>query len=238
MTINPFTESGSSQVSFCFTGERIMSTHLQKTLVGLIAAAGIALTSANAQAAVLYSNAGSGVLSDGLTTSIGTRFTAVTSFTITQLGFFDDDGDGNAVAHGVGLFSDDGSVLHRSVSIQAGLASPLLGQFRYEFITPFTLVAGTTYRLGGAIFTNSGDRYRDVTASYTLGGFNVDIIDGIYQIAQTPGLAYPESQAAVTDGAYIGPTFGDAIPVPEPGSIALLFTAIIGLMRVARRRQE
>ncbi len=84
---------------------------------------------------------------------------------VTALGFEDAGGDGLASAHRVGIWNATSGALVGSVTVQAGTASTLEGDWRYEDVaSALTLLAGQTYRIGGETFS-AGDAFTDTDAT-------------------------------------------------------------------------
>lgn len=79
--------------------------------------------------------------------SDGFRFNTSTDIQVTDLGYYDHDGDGLKLNHTVGLFDFDSQEL--LVSADVNDTSFLNGAFRYTAIEPFTLNAGTMYLIAG-----------------------------------------------------------------------------------------
>jgi hypothetical protein len=65
--------------------------------------------------------------------------------TITALGVYDDNGLSNAAS--IGLWDTAGNLL-TSATVPAGAIAPVIGDFIYASIAPFTAVAGTDYVVG------------------------------------------------------------------------------------------
>jgi len=208
-------------------GRNQMKTY--KTMVMFLVVAG--LMAGNAQgAAVLITNPGTGNLRDDTTLALGFKFTPATNIVVMQLGYFDDDVDGNAVAHDVKLWTDTGTLL-RSVTVQAGMASSLVGQFRYETLsTPIVLTNGVTYRLASDVFVSSGDQWHNASPDFSL-GFPVTFNDAVYGGAGT----FPSVNTGLTFQGYIGPNFIGEI-VPESSTVMLL--GLGGLVLAWRRHSQ
>lgn len=141
---------------------------------------------------------------------------------VTHLGVWDQDQDGLDSAVDVALWTISGDLL-RELTIAAGAASPLRGDFRYEPLSvPFTLQPNTDYVLGA---------YQLPGVPYS--SFNTDVED---DFTISPGFNRLEERASSVGGgegqltfplmdvdrdqAYIGPNliFTD---VPEPRTLAL-----------------
>ena len=73
--------------------------------------------------------------------NLGFRFSSSTAFTVTQLGYYDLNGNSLASAHDIGLFDSEGMILARA---SVGPDAPLdKDNFRYVTIKPVMLKAGT-----------------------------------------------------------------------------------------------
>lgn len=81
--------------------------------------------------------------------AIGFTFVAKTNITVTELGYYDDGGDGLGIDHPVTLFDATGTTRLAEATVRAGTVDTLRGKFRYRSITPVNLTAGTTYVLAG-----------------------------------------------------------------------------------------
>jgi hypothetical protein len=158
--------------------------------------------------------------------TIGYRFNILSPIVVTDVGWYDQDGDGLAHSHAIGLWQSDGQ-------------SPLDGPYRKAAIPngPLTLPPGA-YILGGTDTTFSPDVIR-----YALDRVNpffahtmptdprIDLGQPAY--SQSPTLHVPDTFLLV-DGVELGPMLF-VVPVPEPASIALLYTA---LCLIPARRPE
>lgn len=201
---------------------------MKKTLSAIFAATMIPL---GANAATLLTQIFEPNRSDFVGT-VGIVFEVATDIIVTDLGFQDADSDGLAVSHQVGLWENDGAAqsLLASTTIQAGTASTLDADYRYESVAPITLTAGTRYFLGASVDGN--DAWSD-------GGFSA-----AFEIASE---SLNEESAFTTTpfGNATGLGGGDTLRwgpanlqftvVPEPSSTLLLGVAGAGLL-IRRRR--
>ncbi len=81
---------------------------------------------------------------------------------LTALGLWDEDADGLAASHDVGIWNATGSSELAHVTVPAGSSSTLVDGFRFVNLgSPIALAANTTYVLGAAYNTN--DAARDIT---------------------------------------------------------------------------
>jgi hypothetical protein len=158
----------------------------------------------------------------------GINFTVGNSnLTVSSLGYYDDSGDGFNDNHEVGMY-DSGGTLLSSTTVTS--ASPLIDHFRFQGVTPFTLLAGQTYRVVGVshsdLYTWNDPGFAANTA-ITYGG-------DIYDAGTT--LFDPTTVRADADGVF-GPNFqtGAASSVPEPATCSLLALGNAALVCAKRR---
>jgi hypothetical protein len=143
--------------------------------------------------------------------SVGFVFTPKVNVTITELGYYDHNGDGLAIDHPVTLFNSTGTTRLAETTVRAGTVDTLRGKFRYRSITPITLTAGTTYVLAGYHNASSGDVEGYGNFSSTITGYVTDsrlnIVSGaaryVYYAGGTP-LPFP-ANTYVYD-LYMGPS--------------------------------
>lgn len=171
---------------------------------------------------------GSGTESRNDAWTLGYFFTPNTSITVTQLGAWDDLGNGFVSgSQDAGLWHVASGTLLAFATINNG--SALDGGFRWELVAPVALTTGDLYVVGA---TNRDDTYHyaDPTAlvapELNWGG---DAYNG-------GGGAYALSQPFQTSGQGAGfGWFGGNIKfVPAPGAAALL--AFAGIAAGRRRR--
>jgi len=203
----------------------------------LLAAVAMAPSSALAAALLFYdppmSPEGGRPLHQAL---LGWTFFPTTAITITHLGLFDDYSDGFDVAHPIGLFRlNDGAELASSV-VSAGLADPLVDEFRYVDVPDVTLVSGVEYVL--AYYTNDPAGISRDYQAFPLGlgvGHDSAIALGYSRVQPggAPGLGIPNTQ--IYPGAYfVGPNALFTV-VPIPGAV-WMFGSTLGVMGWMRRK--
>jgi hypothetical protein len=203
-----------------------------KLLLSLVAAAAVWTASAQGtfQAVLSYSTD----ISSYFAGTAGWTFQTTGFLTVTELGCFDYVfGANNQGPIEVGLWAPDGSPL-ASNTITSG--SPLVGQTRYESITPVFLDPGQVYHLGAFSPSNNTFTIFLDFATPATGGSVVTSPD-IQLGASARASGNFASPAAVpgTGGAlYLGPNFQYRNGVPEPSSSLLL--GLAGALLAVRRR--
>lgn len=161
--------------------------------------------------------------------SIGWQFDVLSPVFVTGLGWYDGGPGGLSVAHTIGIWDPSGTLL-TSILVPAGDATAFDGQFRTMPVSPFVLLAGTGYIVGGENFPTNTDRLAaEVTQTVDS---RITYIGATYSPLNA-GFTRPTLSSTATTGFY-GPSFS-VIPVPEPTGFALL--CIGSCLFVVRRRK-
>lgn len=193
----------------------------------------IGVGAARADAApILTFNEASGTSGANQDQSVGWQFNVLAPILVTGLSWFDEDHDGLAVAHTVGIWNPAG-VLLASAVVPAGLGAPLDIQWRTVGIAPLLLLPGTGYIVGGENFFNNTERL----ASNVIFAINpaVSFVDATFSTIGS-GFTRPTS-FSVADNGFFGPSFASQEVIPEPASLMLLGSGLaMAAWRMRRKR--
>jgi Domain of unknown function (DUF4082)/PEP-CTERM motif len=197
--------------------------------LALLAATWTVYAQGTTQAIVGYTNANSAFINS----TVGWTFQPNTNVSVTDLGcfakVFDDNQSVSSIE--VGLW-DSGGALLASNSVTA--TSPLVGETRYESITPVALLPNQVYNVG--IFSPSGTIGIDVAgvaANGTIGVSPEITLRAAASSSPGSGFTFPAEDQQAFGSIYAGPNFEYQGRVPEPGSWVLL--GLGGLFLVAGR---
>jgi len=183
-------------------------------------------------AAVLTFNEATGGSGANQNQSVGWQFNVLSPITVGDLEWYDPTRNGLSTQHMVGIWNSGGTLL-TSALIPAGAVAGLDGMFRFVLVTPITLAVGNGYIVGGENFSTNTDRL-----ACGSGGS----CDGLLSQTLDPRLAFVNAtfsdigsgfvaptQFSVAHEGFYGPSFS-AAAVPEPSSMLLLVTAVLGVL--------
>lgn len=157
------------------------------------------------------------------TFTYGWEFNVLSEITIDNLGVYDNQQDGLAESHEVGIWNSAGTLLV-STTVGAGTGSTLDGIFRMQDVVDTVLSIGTGYVIGA---TN----------------WDVDMLSAsAASLVSAPSISFVESRFLYTGGnllrptstigrlGYFGPSFSLAESyVPTPSTLALFGLGLAGL---------
>jgi PEP-CTERM motif len=205
-----------------------------------------------------------GGFSDGVPRVIGWEFTVGSqAISVATLGVFDFGTNGLIAAHVVAIYDNQTEVAVVTASVPSGTLATLSGLFRYVPVSPTILSANTSYIIAASWVPNADP----FVWSPSIGSPSADIVgltvdpDIILGIASsgkpasgrfedtTSILQFPTKRIADASPGdprtvFVGPNFDSTISsVPEPSSIAILGSGVLGLLAHAamcrlRRKAE
>jgi hypothetical protein len=164
----------------------------------------------------------------------GWAFRPEANITLTQLGVWDQGGDGLSFPHEVGIWNSQQTLVATAL-IPAGTAADLVNGFRQVLVYPTPLTAGEQYVLGASYAPNMMDPITNPISF--IADPNVTWQGFVYTNSGS-GFAYP------VNGPLTGPpgepvygTFGPSFSfvVPEPSAVGLLL-GTGAILLLARQR--
>ena len=155
---------------------------------------------------------------------------------LTGLGLFDLLADGLVYSHQIGVWDPSRNIIVSAV-VPAGTLAPLdtTGLFRTVLTPEIHLPQGTGYVIAALYTPDLGEDFQAAFAQ------DFQVADALaygeprFLSQFSPVLMYPTDTVPIGPGLF-GPSF-QFEPVPEPSSLGLLLTSIIGLVAFSRLRQ-
>jgi len=176
--------------------------------------------------------------------TLGWSFSVTSALTVDALGVWDQDADGLNFGQTVSLWTSAGGFLgsvlvdNTATAVLPGFATNDSGQWLMADIAGIALGIGD-YVIGADRFGGSGDVFQiedteiatDPRITWTGDRFSNANIFG-FPTNTTVGTAFEGNH-------FFGPTFwiADAVPIPEPGTLALFGVGLAGMGLVRRRRK-
>ena len=206
---------------------------------GLAGLSLLASIPAHAQGALQINSVGD-IRNDG-SYSIGYQFTVgASNVTVSSLGVYVNNASLNTT-HPVAIYNLNGSfVTGESGLVNVGPSTPKSADsFAYVAVTPFTLLAGTSYLIGTSTVVNDGDQFLG-----QYGTFSPSAGSGIAAINKprynNNGVDQPPYFDGGSGQAFVGPNFISAVPAaaPEPSAFAALGLGALGLMTLVARKRR
>lgn len=189
-------------------------------------------------AASLISISGTASTEDSTFFSVGYSFAPTSDIWITDLGVLDFGNDGLPGDQRVGVFDEVGNLL-TSVILPAGTTAPAGQFFVYAGVAPVRLQSGNTYVIATQGVGFPGETFTFSDAA-TVPGFATD--SHISYIASryanvSPGDPFTFPDQTFANNGYFGPNaiFQLTAPVPEPSTIALLGSGLLGFLLIKRK---
>jgi len=167
----------------------------------------------------------------------GWQFTLGGSVSLTALGFWDEDGNGLAVSHQVGLWNDSGILLASVVVDNSGvtvLSAHPSGNWIFNDLGGPVVLGPGIYAVGAVLDLNDFHRHKLSGATPLLVDSFAPVISSVgYVFSPGLGFAFPSSTSSST-GPYGANLMFDI--VPEPSTAVLLGVGLLALGIGTRRR--
>jgi hypothetical protein len=185
----------------------------------------------------------------------GFDFKPGVDLSVTALGWYDQNGDGLAHDHPVGIFQTDTMALVApAATVNSASTLDSTADFRFEAVNPFTLSAGTTYTLAGY---GEGPNF-DPYVVNPVGGidFAPQVQFTRLRTSVATGLEFPTTAGSIglVQNVFLGPNFEftassvptppsppppptTAVPLPAAAWTGLETLVLLGSMSMLRRRK-
>lgn len=166
----------------------------------------------------------------------GFDFKPLKDINVTALGWYDYGADGLFNPHPVGIYlTETQTLVSTPVIVSSASTLDPISNFRFEHVSPFTLVANTTYTLVGYGAGPIWDQYvTNPTGGVT---FSPEISYVRQRSSRATGLEFPSvaGEAGILQGLYFGPNLMYTA-VPEPAAFSLiLFGGLITSIFMRRK---
>ena len=168
------------------------------------------------------------------TFTLGYSFEVNTSISVTALAVFDAGSDGLNVSHQVGIWDATGNLL-ASTWVAAGTGGPILGGYRYATIPDLPLTAGNIYYVG-SVNGMDNDSFMLDPSSFVPAP-QITYLSRQFE-SSSGGLVFPGLVGGGGNTGFFGGNFlfVDSTATPEPNSVLLIGTGVLGLANAVRRK--
>jgi VPDSG-CTERM motif len=187
--------------------------------------------------ALSFTPSGQTTITGAGTDTLGWAFSLSAPVTVTQLGVWDQGGDGLTREHQVTIWDSTGTLILAQTTVPSGMGATLDSGFRYVSIGSVVLAAGN-YTIGALfIGTPTSTSNEDVAINAVGIGTNSPVT---YQGSRgEPGDAYPATDNYISQSnSYFGPNFQftTSTSVPDAGTTGSLFgLSLMGLAFLRRK---
>ena len=174
--------------------------------------------------------------------TLGTFFTVgAVSETVSALGMWDDQANGFAFSHDIKIWNTTTHLAVATATVSAGTSAVLdagsvngSGGFRYQSITPVSLLTGQAYVIGAYYSSaDSSDTQATPAGGQQVSAAFTNISSAFTASASLGSISEPNS-TLVSGVGYAGPSF-QYTAAPEPSAFGLLGMTAMGLLGMRRR---
>lgn len=150
--------------------------------------------------------------------TLGYRFRVETDIEVTELGVYDQGGDGLHTNHTVAIWSVGGGAPIVSATVPSGTDGILDGHFRYVPVAPITLLKNTEYVIGASDYAGGLESGASAAQGFYASPY-VTWLAARHAWTPTGGLSFPSTEGESHGLAHFGANFRLVLPSqPIPGT--------------------